>query len=239
MAELITAVVSPTTGVICHIAIFANLLIQAGLSERPWERGFYLSLGIAPLIRIISLGMPLGYFAQEWWYVLTSVPLYATSFVITRTVPLNRHEICLQLPKRQLMPISLVVALSGIPLGVTEFVILRPAPIVSSFAVQKVVVASLVLLVGTGFVEELIFRGILQATVAEIFDTWPAIIYVSVLFGELHIGHMSVIDVIFVIGVALYFGAIVRWTRSLLGVSIAHGLTNILLFVVLPLLHFI
>ena len=239
MAEVITALVSPTWGVACHIFIFGNLLIQAGINHRPWERGLYLSLSIAPLIRIVSMGMPLGYFRQEWWYLLSSIPLFATSFVLTRTIPLNRHEIGLQLPDLRHMPVSILVALTGIPLGTIEFYILRPAPIVSSLSWQKVAVVSFILLIGTGFIEELIFRGILQATVSEIFGSWWAIVYVSVLFGELHTGHMSVIDVVFVIGVALYFAAIVRWTRSLLGVSLAHGLTNIVLFVVLPLTHFL
>lgn len=237
MAEVITALVSPTWGVACHIFIFGNLLIQAGLNRRSWERGFYLSLSIAPLIRIVSMGMPLGFFRQEWWYLLSSIPLFATSFAVIRTLPLNRREIGLQLPDLKHFPVSILVALTGIPLGAIEFFILRPTPIVSSFGWQKVAIASAVLLVGTGFIEELIFRGILQTTVSEIFGSWWAIVYVSVLFGELHTGHMSAIDVVFVIFVALYFAAIVKWTRSLLGVSLAHGLTNIVLFIVLPLSH--
>ena len=94
---------------------------------------------------------------------------------------------------------------------------------------------ALILLVGTGVVEELIFRGILQYTADEVYGSWRGIVFVSVLFAVLHIGHLSVLDVVFVFFVALYFGAAVRWTRSLIGVSIAHGLTNIMLFIVLPL----
>jgi CAAX protease family protein len=239
LAELVTALVNPTLGVICHIAIFANLLIQAGLNSSPWERGFLLSLSIAPLIRIVSLGMPLGSFPQEWWYLLSAIPLYATTFVLTKSIPLTRRAIALQLPARRDWWLTIFVGLSGIPLGATEFLILHPAPIVSSFAVQKVAVAATILLFGTGIIEELIFRGILQTTTGEIFDSWWAIAYVSVLFGELHTGHMSAVDVFFVIGVALYFGAVVRRTRTLFGVSLAHGLTNIFLFIVFPLLHFV
>ena len=239
LAEVITALVNPMLGVICHIAIFGNLLIQAGLNRNPWERGFFLSLSIAPLIRIVSLGMPLAYFREEWWYLLTSIPLFATSFVVIRNIPLNRHEIGFQLPSLKHWPLTILVALSGIPLGAIEFTILHPAPIVPSMSFDGVAIASMILLVGTGLIEELIFRGILQTTTSEIFGSWWAILFVSVLFGELHTGHMSGLDVAFVIGVALYFGAVVRWTRTLLGVSFAHGLTNIFLFIVFPLLHFL
>ena len=82
----------------------------------------------------------------------------------------------------------------------------------------------------------MIFRGILQTTGTKAFGAWRGIVYVSLLFGALHIGHLSVVDVVFVTAVALYFAVIVHRTRSLLGVSIAHGITNFMLFVVLPLL---
>src|SRR6185312_5018559 len=239
LAELITTIVNPTLGVICHIAIFVNLLVQAGINRCWWERGFFLSLTIAPLIRIVSLGMPLGTFPEEWWYLLSAIPLYATCYVVIKSIPLTRRQVGIQLPDDRDWPLTILVAVSGIPLGVIEYFILRPAPIVSSFAIGSVALASAILLFGTGVIEELIFRGILQATSSEIFAPWWSIVYVSVLFGVLHTGHMSVVDVIFVIGVALYFGAIVRKTRTLVGVSIAHGLTNIFLFVVLPLLHFL
>ncbi len=237
LAEFITALIDPTLGVICHIFILVNLLIQASINRAWWERGFFLSLSIAPVIRIVSLGMPLGSFPQEWWYLLSAIPLYATCWMVIRTVPLTRREIGIQLPERRHWLLTVVVGISGIPLGLTEYLILKPDPIVSTFAFGGVAAASMILLVGTGIIEELIFRGILQATTSEIFGTWPAILYVSVLFGELHTGHMSLVDVFFVIGVALYFAAVVRKTRTLIGVSIAHGLTNIFLFVIFPLLH--
>ena len=58
--------------------------------------------------------------------------------------------------------------------------------------------------------------------------------YVALLFGVLHIGYLSVLDVVFVMAVGLMFGYIVRWGGSILGVTLAHGLTNIMLFIVLP-----
>jgi high-affinity Fe2+/Pb2+ permease len=50
----------------------------------------------------------------------------------------------------------------------------------------------------------------------------------------LHIGYLSVVDVVFVTLVGLVFAYIVMWGRSLLGVTLAHGLTNTTLFVIMP-----
>ena len=54
------------------------------------------------------------------------------------------------------------------------------------------------------------------------------------LFAIMHMGFHSVLDVLFVFGVAMFFGWVVKKTGSLLGVTLAHGLTNIMLFLVFP-----
>ena len=86
----------------------------------------------------------------------------------------------------------------------------------------------------TGFVEELIFRGVLQQTAVEVFGSWWGIVYVSLLFAVLHIGFLSLIDVVFVFFVSLFFGWVVKKKGSLFGVTLAHGITNILLYLVVP-----
>lgn len=235
-AELITAVLDPMLGILCHLVILGSLLINSALSGTDEDRNFLLSLVIAPVTRIISLGMPLVLFQQEWWYLLTSIPLFATAYAIIRTIPLQRQQIAIQLPAWRDWPLTLVVVASGALLGLMEFLILRPEPLTGSLSLTAIALPAAILMVCTGVIEELIFRGILQTTGTKVFGTWRGIAYVSLLFGALHIGHLSVVDVVFVTAVALYFAVIVRRTRTLLGVTIAHGITNIMLFVVLPLL---
>ena len=47
--------------------------------------------------------------------------------------------------------------------------------------------------------------------------------------------HNSLIDIAFVFVVAMFFAWVVKRTGSLLGVTLAHGVTNIMLYLVLPL----
>ncbi len=75
---------------------------------------------------------------------------------------------------------------------------------------------------------------LLQRTVVEVFGGWWGIIYVSLLFAVLHMGFLSWIDVIFVFAVALFFGWVVKKAGSLFGVTLSHGITNILLYLVVP-----
>lgn len=47
-------------------------------------------------------------------------------------------------------------------------------------------------------------------------------------------GFLSWIDVVFVFVVALFFGWVVKKTGSLFGVTLAHGITNIVLYLIIP-----
>jgi uncharacterized protein len=52
----------------------------------------------------------------------------------------------------------------------------------------------------------------------------------------LHLGYHSALDMAFVFGVGLFFGFVVDRTQSILSVTLSHGLTNIMLFLVVPFL---
>jgi hypothetical protein len=55
-------------------------------------------------------------------------------------------------------------------------------------------------------------------------------------FAVLHLGYKSALDMLFVFGVAIGFGLLTLYTGSILGSTLAHGLTNIALFLIFPFL---
>jgi hypothetical protein len=100
---------------------------------------------------------------------------------------------------------------------------------------ESILLAALILLIFTGLLEEFIFRGLQQSTALPILGRY-AIPFVAAVFAVLHLGYRSALDVLFVFGVALFFGWIVQRSGSILGVSLSHGLTNISLYLIFPLL---
>jgi membrane protease YdiL (CAAX protease family) len=230
-AELLT-VWRPMPGMIMHVVLLLMLLQHAGLREESPFQGFLLALSLAPLTRILSLAMPLGAFPQAWWYVIISLPLFAASAVIARQLGLRSPNLGLRV---RMVPAQLLIALLGIPLGIMEYMILRPAPLLSSLDWRTIWLPALILLIGTGFLEELIFRGLLQHVAWRVMGQ-SGLIYVSGIFAALHIGHRSLIDIVFVFLVALLFALLVHRTRTILGVTLAHGLTNSMLFLICPFL---
>ena len=231
LAEVAT-IFMPVWGIVCHIAILMAVLLHSalGFAGKYDYRQLVLSLALVPLVRIISLSMPLVNIPQIWWYPIIYAPLLAAAFVAVRILGYKIEDVGLNF---KLLSVQPAVALTGIVFGITEYLILRPEAMVSELTWQAIWLPALIILVSTGFVEEFIFRGVLQRTAVEAFRWW-GIVYISFLFAILHVGFLSWLDVIFVFGVALFFGWVVKKTGSLLGVTLAHGITNIMLFLIMP-----
>jgi len=230
-AEAVTALVQPLWGIVCHAIVLMAVVVHSALASDYRYRHLVLSLAPVPLVRIISLGMPLVNIPQIWWYPIIYAPLLVAAIVVVRTLGLRAREVGFSFSS---FPVQLAVGLSGLLFGVVEYLILAPEPMIIELTWQEVWLPALIFLMCTGFVEEFIFRGVLQRTAVEVFGGWWGIIYVSLLFAVLHIGFLSWIDVIFVFAVALFFGWVVKKTGSLFGVTLAHGITNILLYLVVP-----
>ncbi len=230
-AELVTVLVQPMWGLVCHAIVLIAVVMHSALASDSRYRHLVLSLALVPLVRIISLGMPLVDIPQIWWYPIIYVPLLAATIVVMRILGQRAREVGLNFGS---LPVQLAVGLSGFLLGVAEYLILAPQPMIAELTWQEVWLPALIFLMCTGFVEEFIFRGVLQRTAVAVFGSWWGIIYVSLLFAVLHVGFLSLIDVVFVFIVALFFGWVVKKTGSLFGVTLAHGITNILLYLVVP-----
>jgi membrane protease YdiL (CAAX protease family) len=181
---------------------------------------------------MVSLATPLAGFRLVYWYLLTGVPIFIAAFAVVRYLQLPRQRFALQL---KLTPGQLLVGASGLALGYVEYLILRPQPLIPEWNAVYVIEALLILTLFTGLVEEIVFRGLMQHAADWVLGK-AGVIYVASIFAILHIGYKSLADMAFVFAVALYFGFYVRRTRSIFGVTLAHGLTNVALFLIFPFL---
>ena len=230
IAEVVTTFYQPILGIACHAVILIAMLIDSALVDRYFSSRLVVALSLIPLIRIISLSMPLADIPQIWWYPIIYVPLLAAAIVVVRLLDYKPMDIGIRFG---FVPFQLVIGLAGIGLGILEYIILAPEPLITELSWQTAWLPALILALTTGFVEEFIFRGVLQKVSVEMFGGW-GIVYVSFLFAVLHIGFLSWIDVIFVFAIALFFGWVVHKTRSLFGVVLCHGIINIVLFIIAP-----
>jgi membrane protease YdiL (CAAX protease family) len=251
LAEVVTALVDVRWGVAGHGALLVLLTAFAamaayragpaipGEAPSPDRRtaNFATALALAPLIRITSLALPLAEFPRPAWYAIVAVPILAATWAAARANGYRRRDVGLWLdPRPRALATTLAVGLSGIAIGYAEYRILSPAPLIDGFAPVPLIGAVASLVFGTGVTEELVFRGVLQRATGDLLGVRAGIVYASAVFAILHVGHRSPLDVAFVFVVAIGFALVVHRTRSLAGVIAAHGLTNVCLFVVFPLL---
>lgn len=231
MAEFLTALSTPQVGLVLHGLLLVGLFFQAAFSVRKIQYRLYLILALAPLVRLLSLSMPLLQFELTNWYMLIGLPLLAAAFIAMRQSDYKPAQVGLVLGRK--WGLQMLVAVSGLGLGYLEYLILRPEPLVESLTWVQLWYPALVLLVFTGFLEEWIFRGLLQQAALQGLGRW-GLVYTAAVFAVLHIGYQSGMDILFVFLVGLFFSLVVQRSGSIWGVTLAHGLTNIALFLIFP-----
>ena len=233
-AEILTTFVSPLPGMILYGLILVALLVQSAIGARKRMHHFLVILSIVPLIRLLAMTVPLGNIDPIYWYLLIGILFSVVIFVIARLTGLKGGAIGLRITRNDL-PLQLLIGLTGFGIGLAGYLILRPEPYFPNFSWGKYLLIGLILLAFAGLLQEIIFRGLLQISTAQILGPF-GILYVALVFSLLYLGFHSFWFFLLMFLVGLAFGVIAARTRSLVGVSISHGLANISLFLMFPLL---
>jgi membrane protease YdiL (CAAX protease family) len=232
VAELLTIFIAPWIGLACYVLILILFIVQPSFIEDDNVSNLITGLILIPLIRIISLVIPLIQLPEILWYPLIYLPLLVACISTMRTIKISPRQIGFILKG---LPLQIVLGLFlGFMVGILEYAILQVEPMVEHFTISDILLPAVILLVTTGFVEELIFRGIIQKLAIPVMGSITGIIYISLIFAVLHVGFNSITDVAFVFAVSIIFATVVRSTNSLIGVIMAHGTANIVLFLIAP-----
>ena len=233
-AEIVTAYYSVEMGIVMHVGILFALLINSSLVKEQNFSYLLMSMMVLPMIRILGHTIPgLVHIEQLYWFPIIAVPLFGASYVIMKVQGLGLKNVGFQWGNLKL---QILVALTGVILGTVEYFILKPHALIPHFTLQWVLIGALILIISTGFAEELLFRGIIQKNVENVFGCVFGLIYTSLIFTAMHIGWNSFLDLIFVFCVAMFYGYTFQKTRSLLGITLSHGISNTFLFLIVPFL---
>ncbi|HDS45773.1 MAG TPA: CPBP family intramembrane metalloprotease [Methanomicrobia archaeon] len=239
-AELVTAyaaehgAVYAKYGIAFHAVILFALLVHSARSIKvdPATSQLLLALILAPLIRILSLSMPVAEFSYLAWFFIISIPVYLTIFACLYLQRIKPRDIGLALPEKKHLPLELAIIVIAVPVGIIEYLILKPGLLVEP-RLPALVVPVLIMVVCTGFLEELAFRGLMQYHAVRTLG-FAGIVLISALFGLLHIGNLTILDVLLAGSIGFIFALVVRKTGSVYGVSISHGIINSTLFLFAP-----
>lgn len=231
IAETLVTYINLQVGLALEALILFALLLNSSLKTSYNFSTLLMSMMALPIIRIIGLSIPLMQVDALYWFPIISVPLFAASFTIMRAQGLSLKNVGFVLGNWK---VQLLIALTGVFLGTIEYLILTPKPLISTFNMENLLFASIIIIISTGLAEEILFRGIIQKNAQNVFGAVIGLLYTSLLFTALHIGWTSIYDLIFVFSVSMFYGYAFLKTRSLLGVTLSHGLSNTMLFLVVP-----
>jgi membrane protease YdiL (CAAX protease family) len=229
VAELTISNFSSQLGVGIYFTALICLIIYSVKDSSEKLHSLWLALGLVPLIRILSLVMPQPEISEIFWYLIIAIPVFAGVFMVMRNLHLDFESVGLN-GRKSFFQIG--IAITGIGLGLIDYFILRPESLNHELTFQQTIFPAIVLLVSTGLIEELAFRGVMQKAASGL-KTWGWV-YVALVNSVLQIGQGSFVQVIFIFLVALFFGWAVKKTGSIIGVIFAHGFLNIGLFLVFP-----
>lgn len=220
-------------GLIFQVILMVILTINSTSTSS--HRFSYLlqAMILLPLIRIMSIIIPLSGIQSLYWILIMLVPITAAIIVLMQSQNINRKNIGFT---RGNLPLQLGIGFTGLIFGYMEYQIIQPAALIPGLDSTNMIIIGMIIIMSAGFLEELIFRGVIQRNAENLMGKVWGIIFASVLFTIFNIGWNSLAHPGFIFLVSMFYGYAFQKTRSILGVGISHGLCNIVLFVILPFL---
>lgn len=166
----------------------------------------------------------------DWGLALANVLVVATVLILARRRGIRIAELFVRDGRWYVEIFWGVAALLALLIGfkVAELIGFRPFdPIVEEIAKADLLTKWEFLIVGALFVpfaEELVFRGVLQASLYARAGAFMACLLQAIVFGALHWRGWEVVVAAGMTG--LFLGALALWRASLLAPIVTHGLSN-------------
>ncbi|MEM3694095.1 MAG: type II CAAX endopeptidase family protein [Candidatus Bathyarchaeia archaeon] len=225
-------------GMALSIAGFIGLPVLGIIADRSFGSEGWLQKALEALSLIMATRVVLTPFPMGFLELTVLLPVVYTLILAGLTLYLSFRRIeaealRLSLGKKSLKSQAFLGLASGSFVGLAEFFVLKPSPILKGAPIAETIAyVALVMAVMVGFVEELLFRGLFQASLERLLPPWQAIGMASVVFGLMHLGWMNPLEVLLAYGAGVLFGYLARATDSLLAPMVAHGFGNIVLYLV-------
>lgn len=135
---------------------------------------------------------------------------------------------------KRILPFVPCILMLAVFLAELEFRILDPVALIPKWSPVNLLVIGVIMFGFVGFVEELLFRGVLQPTLESRFGAVPGLLLSSGVFGLMHSGYGLPQELLFAFVIGLLLGVIYDWTDSIGLVTVLHGALNVFLFAVIP-----
>jgi hypothetical protein len=231
-AELLLFTGSITEGMFVHfMALVSMPFLMTVLRDR---QSIYAlqALMILPLLRLINVSMPISE-ASLLLFIVVYIPLLVPVYLLIRHQGLTDIKLGIIYERIALyIPLAVVI---GVLLGAGEYLLIGSGSQIAGLSDPFILVFASIVLFYVGLIEELIFRSLIQTRLEGLFGMTSGLLAASLLFGIMHSVYGEITEIIYIFAVGIVLGYMFQRTRSLPMVATAHGIANIMLFVLLPL----
>jgi hypothetical protein len=229
LAEILIFLGNPSAAMPIH----ALNLVFLSLSSIYINNRIYPALMLLPLFRLLNVAMPVFFNLTLYSYSLAYAPMFIPIYFILKENIVGRSEAGLTF-KGFWFYLPLALSL-GFALGWGEYMILNPQMLTVGLDIKNVLILIVTMIFFVGIVEEFVFRSSLQTVLQERLGPKAGLMLTSIIFGFMHSGYHLPLELLYVTFAGMVFGLLFMLSKSLPVIALAHGATNISLFLVAPL----
>lgn len=217
-------------GTLLYAGMLQSILLY-GASRWEQPQRYLLVLLIPSIIRLMNFTLPLEQLSPPFAQLVVSIPLAITAAVFVWL--LREGQFRFNFQRKRKFSYLLLIA-SGCIVGIVLFLFTKPPP--PAYKTPLIFIFNIfVILVSMAFLEEWLFRGIMQTALTHVYGGKIAVLVVALFYTILHINQSPWPFLLLIFVFALCLSWLRRNTDSLLDVCLVHGAANIVFFLVLPL----
>lgn len=190
------------------------------------------SLALIPLYILFTSSLPWFFINQQ--YLLPAVYSIILALCLWHIYQKRLNFSELGFKRDKWLKYILIGIAIGIPIGMAEYFILRPAPAFPTFEMKYLFRDMIYMLFFVGLGEELLFRGLVQRDLMKALGWKSGLILASLLFAVMHLTWRSIPELVFVFFAGLLLGYLYYRTKSLVAPIVIHATGNVILVAVMP-----
>lgn len=234
IAELLLFVGKLEFGILLHILIILFIAISSIWIKKSGVIFSLEVLALLPILRLINISMPIFFPLKMYLYIFIYAPLIIPIFLIIKHQKMTSDEIGIKF--NNLFIYAIISLIIGYLIGLGEYNIIKAGTLIPDTSIVNVLKLSIVMFFFVGFIEELIFRSLVQTRLESNFGPVLSLLVTSLLFGMMHSGYGSIYELMFTGFAGLIMGYAFQKTRSFPFIFMIHGFINVFLFGLIPLL---
>lgn len=235
-ADVVSQIGAPAPALVIDIAVLFSSLGHAA-RERSARRALAVAICVVALERPLSLAVPSLGFGTAESYLLLAIPTMIAIVLAVRIAGYSRRDIGL-VADAWVTRVAVVLIPTGLITGVMLELVARPLPMFGDGAGAQLGPVLAAAVVTTAFVEELLYRGLLQLAAMRRLGPANGIAYASAVYSTLAWTAWTTWTpngILLLFFTALALGTMTRLTGSVIPAVVTHASLNVGLLLAGPL----